>query len=73
MLKMKDAYGETILQFMDFKGARLVKFRLSELDQAEDEKLKEDVKAQLERIEKSPFYTGEHTKNHKDKSPYLFE
>jgi aminopeptidase-like protein len=73
MHKSKDAYGETILQFMDFKGARLVKFRLSEVDQIEDEELKKDVRTQMERIDKAPYYTGQYTKYHKDKSPYSNE
>jgi hypothetical protein len=64
MHKMKDAQGEIIVQMMDFKGARLAKFKLSKLDQV-DEELKRDTEAQMDRIEKSPFYTGEHTKNHK--------
>jgi hypothetical protein len=68
MLKMKDAYGDTIVQMMDFKGARTVKFKLKDLDQV-DEELRKDVEAQMVRINKSPFYTGEHTKGHKEIRP----
>jgi hypothetical protein len=28
MITMKDAYGDTIVQMMDFKGARTVKFQI---------------------------------------------
>jgi hypothetical protein len=36
---VKDAYGETIIQIMDFKGARTVKFCLSEVKRIEDKEL----------------------------------
>jgi hypothetical protein len=66
MYKMKDAYGDTLLQFMDFKEGRTAKFRLSDLETIDNEELKRDAIAQLERIKKSPFYTGQYTKNYQD-------
>jgi hypothetical protein len=68
MYKTKDAYAETIVQFMDFKGARTVKFRLSEVKEIVDEELMKDVVEQIEKINKSPCYTGSYTKNHRRES-----
>lgn len=73
MYKMKDAHGETLIQMMDFKGARTVRFRLSDLEHA-DEELKRDTEAQMDKIKNHPFYTGEKTKHYKDcKSPFSNE
>nr|BDD45047.1 hypothetical protein 35 [Bacillaceae bacterium] len=48
--------NDYIYQFMDFEGARIVRGRLEEIKNSENEKLKEDFRQQWKKIKDAPPY-----------------
>ncbi|KZE68010.1 hypothetical protein AWM68_17720 [Fictibacillus phosphorivorans] len=52
MHKIREAVtNEIILHFMDFKGARIIKLTVEELNATTNKKLKEDARTQWETIQ----------------------